>query len=131
MGGKTRNIAIQHVLQQWAHFCCPFYRSFRNLCILHWILDPGTLGNNCLLGLQDCCILVHNTLSSRRTFCSVHQNNGMKRSPRGLSPKFCLVCTNCHQVFSLHILQINGLGISDTFHWNQLKPTQNQITMAF
>ena len=130
VGGKTRNIAFQHVRQQWAHFCCPFYRSFRNLCILlHWVLDPGTLGNNCHLGYKDCCNLFHNTLlSSRRRGC---HHNGKKSSPRGLSPKFRLVWTNFHQVFSLDILQINGLGVSDTFHWNQLKPTQNQITMAF
>ena len=28
VGGKTRDIAFQHVRQQWSHFCCPFYRSF-------------------------------------------------------------------------------------------------------
>ena len=33
LGGKTSNIASQHVLQQLAHICCPFPRSFRNLCI--------------------------------------------------------------------------------------------------
>jgi len=38
---------------------------------------------------------------------------------------FRRVCTNFHQVFSLHMLQINGLGVSDTFHWNNTKSHHN------